>query len=252
MHTTDYAFRLRELHFYYEDQLVLDNIHLNIEKNAATALIGPSGSGKSTLLRCLNLIYKLYPHHHATGEILYDGKNLIHFRGDLSRLRARIGMVFQKPSPFPMSIHDNIAFAVRLHEKIGKKELEDRIEVALRHAALWDEVKDKLHHRASQLSGGQQQRLCIARTIAIQPEILLLDEPTAALDPISTKQIEHLILELKKHYTIILVTHNLQQARRVTDFTAFLQKGHLIEYNSTELYFTQPVTPQSKVYLANG
>ncbi len=244
------AIDIQGLDFYYGEMQILKNVQLSIRKNRITALIGASGSGKSTLLRTLNLIYRLYPEHRAYGEVWFNGDNLIDYHGDLSRLRAQIGMVFQKPTPFPMSIFENIAFAINLHEKLPTAELAVRVERALRQAALWDEVKEKLHVDASQLSGGQQQRLCIARTIAINPEVILLDEPTASLDPISTQKIEQLIKELAHHYTVVIVTHNMAQAKRITDFTAYLSKGELIEFAETNPFFNQPKDPRSAAYIA--
>lgn len=244
------AIDIKNLDFFYGDMQILRNINLPIRKNRITALIGASGSGKSTLLRSLNLIYRLYPEHKAFGEIWFNGHNLLEYHGDLSRLRAQIGMVFQKPTPFPMSIYENIAFAINLHEKLPGKELDIRVERALRQAALWDEVKEKLSVDASKLSGGQQQRLCIARTIAINPEVILLDEPTASLDPISTQKIEQLIQELAHHYTVVIVTHNMAQARRITDFTAYLSKGELIEYAVTADFFERPADPRSAAYIS--
>lgn len=244
------AIEIKALDFFYGKLQVLKNITLSIRKNRITALIGASGSGKSTLLRTLNLIYRLYPAHKAFGEIWFNGHNLVDYHGDLSRLRSQIGMVFQKPTPFPMSIYDNIAFAINLHEKLPSNELDVRVERALRQAALWDEVKEKLDVDANQLSGGQQQRLCIARTIAINPEVILLDEPTASLDPISTQKIEQLIKELSHHYTVVIVTHNMAQAKRITDFTAYLSKGELVEYAETSTFFAAPKDPRSLTYIS--
>src|SRR3990167_7813212 len=241
---TPNAIEIRNLDFYYAEQQILKNINLFIKKNRITALIGASGSGKSTLLRSLNLIYRLYPEQKAYGEIWFNGMNLLTHSHDLSRLRAQIGMVFQKPTPFPMSIFDNIAFAIKLHENLTHQDLKFRVERALQHAALWDEVKDKLSQDANKLSGGQQQRLCIARTIAINPEVILLDEPTAALDPISTQKIENLIKELSHHYTVVIVTHNMAQAKRCTDYTAYMSKGEIIEYNETKHFFAEPKDPR--------
>jgi phosphate transport system ATP-binding protein len=214
-----------------------------------TAFIGPSGCGKSTLLRSFNRMYELYPGQRATGEILLDGENVLSPRTDLFRLRARVGMVFQKPTPFPMSIYENIAFGVRLYEKLSRSEMDDRVEWALQQAALWDEVKDKLRQSGMSLSGGQQQRLCIARAVAVKPEVMLLDEPASALDPISTLKIEELIYELKKNYTIVIVTHNMQQAARVSDFTAFMYLGELVEFGSTNTIFTNPSKKQTEDYI---
>ncbi len=244
-------FEVRNLSFYYGNSKTLHNINTRFEKNKITALIGPSGSGKSTLLRALNRIYELYPKQKATGEILLEGQNLLDRSVDLNQLRKEIGMVFQKPTPFPMSIYENIAFALKLHEKLSKSQIKERVEEALVKAALWDEVKDKLYQPGTRLSGGQQQRLCIARTIAIKPEILLLDEPTSALDPISTKKIESLVIDLKKQYTIIMVTHNLKQAERLSDNTMFMVNGELVEYQATVDFFSQPKDPRTLDYIRN-
>ncbi len=214
-----------------------------------TAFIGPSGCGKSTLLRTFNQIYKLYPNQRATGEILLDGVDILQNVSDLNRLRARVGMVFQQPTPFPMSIYDNIAFGVKLYENLKSVEMDERVEWALHKAALWDEVKDILHRSGNSLSGGQQQRLCIARAIAVKPEVLLLDEPASALDPISTARIENLVTELKKDYTIVIVTHNMQQAARISDFTAYMYLGELIEFAGTELIFTRPARKETEDYI---
>jgi len=240
---------IRELSFHYGKFKALDDITLDIPPGQVTAFIGPSGCGKSTLLRCFNRIYELYPGQRASGSILLDGENILERGQDLNLLRARIGMVFQKPTPFPMSVYDNIAFGVRLYENLSQSRMSDRVEWALRKAALWDEVKDKLRQNGQRLSGGQQQRLCIARCIAIRPEVLLLDEPTSALDPISTGYIEQLIQELKNDYTIVIVTHNMQQAARVSDNTAFLYLGRLIEYADTETMFTNPAKQQTEDYI---
>src|SRR5206468_1287030 len=217
--------RIRGLDFYYGDAKALRGIGLSLHQNRVTAIIGPSGCGKSTLLRVLNRIYDLYPNQRAEGEVTLDGENILAPGNDLNLLRARIGMVFQKPTPFPMSIYENIAFGIRLYEKLPKSELEGRVEHSLRRAALWEKVKDKLAANGLSLSGGQQQRLCIARTVAVKPEVILFDEPCSALDPISTAKIEELIDELKNDYTIVIVTHNMQQAARVSDFTAFMYLG---------------------------
>jgi phosphate transport system ATP-binding protein len=214
-----------------------------------TAFIGPSGCGKSTLLRVLNRIYELYPGQRASGEVLVDGENILRPGLDLNLLRARIGMVFQKPTPFPMSIFDNVAFGIRLYERLSRAELADRVEGALRRAALWEEVRDKLKQSGQSLSGGQQQRLCIARAIAVEPEILLLDEPASALDPISTQRIEELIAELKSDYCVVIVTHNMQQAARSSDYTAFLYLGRLVEFDETERMFTRPKEKQTEDYI---
>jgi phosphate transport system ATP-binding protein len=240
---------IRDLNFFYKSYHALKNISLALKDKRVTAFIGPSGCGKSTLLRILNRIYDLYPGQRATGEVLVDGKNILAPGQDLNLLRAKIGMVFQKPTPFPMSIHDNIAFGIRLYENLPKSELDDRIESALRRAALWDEVKDKIRQSGLSLSGGQQQRLCIARAIAVEPEILLLDEPASALDPISTQKIEELISELKSDYCIVIVTHNMQQAARSSDYTAFMYLGELIEFDDTEAIFTHPKKKQTEDYI---
>jgi phosphate transport system ATP-binding protein len=218
-------------------------------EHKVTSFIGPSGCGKSTLLRVLNRMYDLYPNQRAEGEVMLDGENILRPGQDLNLLRARVGMVFQRPTPFPMSIYDNIAFGVRLYERIGKSELDDRVEAALESAALWPEVKDNLKASGLSLSGGQQQRLCIARTVAIQPEIILLDEPCSALDPISTAKIEELIDELKENYTIAIVTHNMQQAARVSDYTAFMYIGELVEFGVTAQMFTSPTNKQTQNYI---
>ncbi|HEV7995904.1 MAG TPA: phosphate ABC transporter ATP-binding protein PstB [Stellaceae bacterium] len=241
--------QLRSVGFYYEKFQALKNINLALHDRRVTAFIGPSGCGKSTLLRVLNRIYQLYPGQHATGEVLVDGENILAAGIDLNRLRARIGMVFQKPTPFPMSIYDNIAFGIRLYERLPKSELADRVESALQRAALWTEVKDKLKQSGLSLSGGQQQRLCIARAIAVQPEILLLDEPASALDPISTQRIEELIAELKGDYCIAIVTHNMQQAARSSDYTAFMYLGELVEFDETERIFTHPKERRTEDYI---
>jgi len=239
----------RELNFYYGKYQALKNINLDIATNRVTAFIGPSGCGKSTLLRVFNRMYELYPHQRATGEILLEGENVLSPRTDLFRLRARVGMVFQKPTPFPMSIYDNIAFGVRLYEKLGKSAMDERVEWALQQAALWNEVKDILRQSGMSLSGGQQQRLCIARAIAVKPEVVLLDEPASALDPISTLKIEELIYELKKNYTIAIVTHNMQQAARVSDYTAFMYLGEMVEFGDTNTIFTNPSNKQTEDYI---
>jgi phosphate transport system ATP-binding protein len=240
---------IRDLEFFYGDYKALHNISLDIPEKQVVAFIGPSGCGKSTLLRTFNRIYQLYPKQYATGEVLLDGENVLDKRYDLNRLRARVGMVFQKPTPFPMTIFENVAFGVRLYERLSRRDMEERVEWALRKAALWDEVKDMLNREGTQLSGGQQQRLCIARGIAVKPEVLLLDEPASALDPISTLKIEELISELKSDYTIAIVTHNMQQAARVSDYTAFLYLGKLIEYNDTDTIFTNPGCKETEDYI---
>ena len=240
---------IRDLNFFYGDARALKSISLSLYQNKVTAFIGPSGCGKSTLLRVLNRMYDLYPNQRATGEVMFDGTNILSPKQDLNLLRARIGMVFQKPTPFPMSIYENIAFGIRLYERLPKSELAGRVETSLRRAALWDEVKDKLAANGQSLSGGQQQRLCIARTVAVKPEVILFDEPCSALDPISTARIEELIDELKQDYTIVIVTHNMQQAARVSDFTAFFWLGRLIEYERTEKMFTAPSEKLTEDYL---
>jgi len=241
--------QIKNVGFRYGKFEALKGISLPLFDRRVTAFIGPSGCGKSTLLRVLNRIYELYPGQVATGEVLVDGTNILSPGLDLNLVRAKIGMVFQKPTPFPMSIHDNIAFGIRLYERLPKSELDDRIESALRRAALWDEVKDKLRQSGLGLSGGQQQRLCIARAIAVEPEILLLDEPASALDPISTQRIEELIAELKSDYCIAIVTHNMQQAARSSDFTAFMYLGELIEFDVTERIFTAPGVKRTEDYI---
>jgi phosphate transport system ATP-binding protein len=240
---------IRNLSFYYGESKALKNISLPLRDRKATAFIGPSGCGKSTLLRVLNRMYDLYPNLRAEGEVLFDGEDILSPQQDINLLRARIGMVFQKPTPFPMSIYENIAFGMRLYEKLSKSELDGRVESSLRRAALWDEVKDKLGANGLSLSGGQQQRLCIARTVAVKPEVILLDEPCSALDPISTAKIEELIDELKVDYTIVIVTHNMQQAARVSDFTAFMYLGELIEFGSTTHMFTAPRDRRTQDYI---
>jgi phosphate transport system ATP-binding protein len=240
---------LRNLEFFYGDSRALKNISLPLYAGKATAFIGPSGCGKSTLLRVLNRMYDLYPNQRATGSVLLDGEDILSADQDINLLRARVGMVFQKPTPFPMSIYENIAFGIRLYEKLSKSELDGRVETALRRSALWDEVKDKLNTNGLSLSGGQQQRLCIARTVAVRPEVILLDEPCSALDPISTAKIEELIDELKSDYTIMIVTHNMQQAARVSDFTAFMYLGELIEFDSTTKIFTSPNDRRTQDYI---
>jgi phosphate transport system ATP-binding protein len=240
---------IRDLNFFYGDSRALKSISLPLYEKKVTAFIGPSGCGKSTLLRVLNRMYDLYPHQRATGEVLFDGENILSPKQDLNLLRARIGMVFQKPTPFPMSIYENVAFGIRLYEKLPKSELEGRVETSLRRAALWEEVKDKLSANGQSLSGGQQQRLCIARTVAVRPEVILFDEPCSALDPISTAKIEELIDELTDDYTIVIVTHNMQQAARVSDNTAFMYLGELIEFDSTSNMFTAPRDQRTQDYI---
>ena len=239
----------RGLDFYYDKFHALKDINLEIPEKRVTALIGPSGCGKSTLLRVFNRIYALYPKLQAKGEVLLDGENILDPKYPMNRLRSKVGMVFQKPVPFPMTIFENVAYGIRHHEKLSKSEMNDRVESALRQGALWDEVKDKLGQSALGLSGGQQQRLCIARAVALKPDVLLLDEPTSALDPISTSRIEQLVEELKKDYTIAIVTHNMQQAARVSDFTAFMYLGDLIEHGPTETIFSQPAKQQTEDYI---
>jgi phosphate transport system ATP-binding protein len=240
---------LRNFNFYYGKFHALKNINMDVYKGRVTAFIGPSGCGKSTLLRTINRMYSLYPEQRAEGELLLDGKNLLDRDIDVNDLRSRIGMVFQKPTPFPMSIYDNIAFGVRLHEKMSRGRMDERVEWALQRAALWDEVKDKLGQSGMSLSGGQQQRLCIARGIAVKPQILLLDEPTSALDPISTLRIEELIHDLKKDFTIVIVTHNMQQAARVSDYTAYMYLGELIEFDETDTIFIKPKKKETEDYI---
>jgi phosphate transport system ATP-binding protein len=245
----DHKVVIRNLKFYYGDTLALKNISVSLCTNKVTAFIGPSGCGKSTLLRVLNRMYDLYPKQRAEGEVLLDGVNILRPEQDLNLLRARVGMVFQKPTPFPMSIHDNIAFGIKLYEKLPKSEIDGRVEAALKRAALWAEVKDKLNASGLSLSGGQQQRLCIARTVALQPEVILLDEPCSALDPISTAKVEETIDELKENYTIAIVTHNMQQAARVSEHTAFMYLGELIEFGLTAEIFTSPEKKQTQNYI---
>ena len=240
---------VKDLNFYYGDFCALKNINLSIAEKMVTAFIGPSGCGKSTLLRTFNRMYQLYPKQKATGEILLDGANILDKKQDLNNLRAKIGMVFQKPTPFPMSIYDNIAFGVKLYESLNKNAMDERVEWALRKAALWTEAKDKLRQSGTGLSGGQQQRLCIARAIAVKPQVLLLDEPTSALDPISTAHIEKLIDELKEDFTIVIVTHNMQQAARVSDYTAYMYLGDLIEFGDTSTVFTNPKRKETEAYI---
>jgi phosphate transport system ATP-binding protein len=240
---------VRDLNFYYGAFQGLKNINLNIQKNTVTAFIGPSGCGKSTLLRTLNRMYDLYPGQRAEGQILFDGKNILEPKQDLNLLRSRIGMVFQKPTPFPMSIYDNIAFGVRLYEKLSRSDMDDRVEWALQKAAIWDEVKNKLNQSGLSLSGGQQQRLCIARGIAVKPSILLLDEPTSALDPISTGKVEELVHTLKSEYTVVIVTHNMQQAARVSDYTAYMYLGELMEFGETDQIFMKPARQETEDYI---
>ena len=240
---------VKDLNFYYGKFHALKGINLNIPENKVTAFIGPSGCGKSTLLRVFNRMFELYPEQRAEGQILLDGEDLLKSRKDVAILRAKVGMVFQKPTPFPMSIYDNIAFGVKLFERLGATDMDERVEWALRKAALWGEVRDKLRQQGASLSGGQQQRLCIARGIAIKPEVLLLDEPCSALDPISTGKIEELIVELKRDYTVAIVTHNMQQAARCSDYTAYMYLGDLIEFGSTEQIFFKPTRRETEDYI---
>ena len=240
---------VRNLNFYYGGFRALKDINLDIADKKVTAFIGPSGCGKSTLLRTFNRMFELYPEQRAEGEIVLDGENLLKSKRDVALIRARIGMVFQKATPFPMSIYDNIAFGVRLFEKLGATDMDERVEWALRKAALWTEVRDKMGQSGAGLSGGQQQRLCIARGIAIKPEILLLDEPCSALDPISTAKIEELIIELKQDYTVVIVTHNMQQAARVSDYTAYMYLGDLVEVGVTEQIFFKPQRKETEDYI---
>lgn len=240
---------IRNLKFFYGATLALKGITLSLYDRRVTAFIGPSGCGKSTLLRVLNRMYDLYPGQKAEGEVLLDGEDILAGGLDLNLLRARVGMVFQKPTPFPMSIYENIAFGIRLYERLPKSEIDARVEHCLQKAALWSEVKDKLHASGLSLSGGQQQRLCLARTVAIRPEVILFDEPCSALDPISTAKIEELIDELKEEYTIVIVTHNMQQAARVSDYTAFMYLGELVEFGETTSVFTTPRDPRTQDYI---
>jgi phosphate transport system ATP-binding protein len=245
----DEKIAVRNLDFFYGDHRALKSINVSLYDRKVTAFIGPSGCGKSTLLRILNRMYDLYPNQRAAGEVLFDGEDILSPAQDLNLLRARIGMVFQKPTPFPMTIYENIAFGIRLYEKLPKSELDDRVQHALARAALWDEVKAKLNASGLSLSGGQQQRLCIARTVAVRPEVILFDEPCSALDPISTAKIEELINELKEDYTIAIVTHNMQQAARVSDFTAFMYLGELVEFGDTTKIFTSPNDRRTQDYI---
>ena len=246
---TKNALELRNLNFFYGKFQGLRNVSLDIAEHKVTAFIGPSGCGKSTLLRTLNRMYSLYPGQRAEGSIRFYGQDILDPKQDINLLRARIGMVFQKPTPFPMSIYDNIAFGVKLYESLSPSEMDDRVEWALSKAALWTEVKDKLHQSGLSLSGGQQQRLCIARSVAVKPSVLLLDEPTSALDPLSTAKIEELIDELKHDYTIAIVTHNMQQAARCSDFTAYMYLGEMIEFGATEQIFFKPERKETEDYI---
>lgn len=239
----------RDLNFYYGDYQALKDINLEIPEKRVTALIGPSGCGKSTLLRIFNRIYALYPKLEARGQVLLDGQNILDPKYPMNRLRSKVGMVFQKPVPFPMTIYENVAYGIRHHERLSKADMDVRVEQALRQAALWEEAKDKLKQSALGLSGGQQQRLCIARAIALRPDVILLDEPTSALDPISTSKIEQLIEDLKHDYTIAIVTHNMQQAARVSDYTAFMYLGELIEHDATSTIFSKPSKQQTEDYI---
>ncbi len=240
---------VKNLNFFYGKNQSLHNVSIPFQRQSITGLIGPSGCGKSTLLRALNRIYALYPGQRAEGQILLDGENVLDRGMDLSLLRARVGMVFQQPTPFPMSIYDNVAFGVRLYEQISKADLDQRVEESLRRSALWNEVKDKLHSSGLGLSGGQQQRLCVARTIAVRPEVILLDEPASALDPISTAKLEETLVELKADYTIVIVTHNLQQAARISDHAAFMFLGRLIEFAQTAKLFDNPRATRTADYI---
>ena len=239
----------RKLDFFYTGEQALKQVDLDVPEKHITALIGPSGCGKSTLLRVFNRIYSLYPGQEARGEVTLDGENILDPRYPLNRLRSKVGMVFQKPVPFPMSIYDNVAYGIRHHEKLSRADMDVRVEEALRQAALWDEAKDKLKNNGLGLSGGQQQRLCIARAVALRPEVLLFDEPTSALDPIATGKIEQLFAELKQQFTILIVTHNMQQAARCSDYTAFMYLGELVEHGATETIFTTPSKQQTEDYI---
>jgi len=241
--------RVRDLDFYYGQFQALKKVSLDIAEKKVTAFIGPSGCGKSTLLRTFNRMFELYPEQRAKGEILMDGENLLASKRDVSLIRAKVGMVFQKATPFPMSIYDNIAFGVRLFERLPKAQMDERVEWALQKAALWSEVKDKLHQSGASLSGGQQQRLCIARGVAVKPQVLLLDEPCSALDPISTAKIEELIEELKNEYTVVIVTHNMQQAARISDYTAYMYLGDLVEFGETDQIFLKPREQATEDYI---
>jgi phosphate transport system ATP-binding protein len=240
---------IRNLNFHYGAKQALHNVSVSFARNAVTALIGPSGCGKSTLLRILNRIYSLYPGQRAEGEVILDGEDILSGRIGAATLRARVGMVFQKPTPFPMSIYDNVAYGVRLYEKLSRSEMAERVEQSLRRAALWDEVKDKIRDSGLSLSGGQQQRLCVARAIAVKPEVLLLDEPASALDPISTARLEETVAELKSDHTVVIVTHNMGQAARLSDHTGFMYLGRLVEFGETEQVFTNPVTARARDYI---
>ncbi|MFP5413255.1 MAG: phosphate ABC transporter ATP-binding protein PstB [Gammaproteobacteria bacterium] len=243
------ALQIRNLSFFYGRFQGLKDVSLDIARNKVTAFIGPSGCGKSTLLRTFNRMFDLYPGQRAEGEILFNGRNILDPKQDVNLLRAKVGMVFQKPTPFPMTIYENIAFGVRLYESLSKSEMDERVEWALRKAALWEEVKTKLDQSGLSLSGGQQQRLCIARMVAVKPEVLLLDEPTSALDPISTAKIDELVNELKSEYTIAIVTHNMQQAARISDYTAYMYLGELIEFGQTDEIFVKPKKKATEDYI---
>jgi phosphate transport system ATP-binding protein len=245
----DAVMQIRDLNFYYGNFKALSDVSLELAKNKVTAFIGPSGCGKSTLLRTFNRMFDLYPNQRAEGEIIFGGKNVLAKGQDVNMLRAKVGMVFQKPTPFPMTIFENIAFGVRLYDSLNAAEMRERVEWALKQAALWDEVKDKLNQSGLSLSGGQQQRLCIARMVAVKPEVLLLDEPTSALDPISTAKIEELVHELKADYTIAIVTHNMQQAARISDFTAYMYLGELVEFGKTDELFVKPAKKETEDYI---
>jgi phosphate transport system ATP-binding protein len=246
---TDAVMQVRDLDFYYGKFQGLKKVTMDLARNKVTAFIGPSGCGKSTLLRTFNRMFDLYPGQRAEGQILFNGKNILDPRQDVNLLRAKVGMVFQKPTPFPMTIFENVAFGVRLYEPLKGRDMEERVEWALRKAALWEEVKDKLHQSGLSLSGGQQQRLCIARMVAVRPEVLLLDEPTSALDPISTAKIEELVNELKNDYTIAIVTHNMQQAARISDYTVYMYLGELIEFGRTDEIFIKPRKKATEDYI---
>lgn len=240
---------VRNLDFYYGDKIALVDNNISIAENKVTAIIGPSGCGKSTHLRVYNRIYELYRNQYAKGEVFLDGQNILSDSQDIIDLRRRVGMIFQKPTPFPMTVFENVAYGLRLHYRLGRAEMELRVEKALRAAALWDEVKDMLDHPGTALSGGQQQRICIARAIAVEPEVLLMDEPTSALDPAATAKIEDLITALKAKYTIVIVTHNMQQAARVSDYTAFFYEGRIVEFDHTDIIFTKPREKQTQDYI---
>jgi phosphate transport system ATP-binding protein len=247
--TEEPELRIKNFNFYYGKFRAIKDVSMDIHRRRVTAFIGPSGCGKSTLLRAINRMYDLYPAQRADGELMLDGKNILDRDINLTDLRARVGMVFQKPTPFPMSIYDNVAFGVNLHERLSRSDMDDRVEWAIKKAALWGEVKDKLRQSGMSLSGGQQQRLCIARGIAVKPQIILLDEPTSALDPISTTRIEELVADLKQEFTIAIVTHNMQQAARVSDYTAFMYLGELVEFDSTDNVFLKPKKKETEDYI---